>query len=61
MLPTHDGKAVEDAIHVSPAHRIVIVEGAYLWHSLGQWVELRRMLSSLLYVDAGEAVVGAQV
>jgi hypothetical protein len=43
------------------ALQVVVVEGAYLWHSLGQWVELRRMLAGLLYVDAGEAIIGAQV
>lgn len=61
VVPSLNGESFPDAVNISSENTVVVVEGAYIWHSLGQWLELRRMLSGLIYVDAGEAFMGAQV
>lgn len=60
-VPTLAGAPVEGAVSVLPSNQVVVVEGAYLWHNLGDWVELRRTMAGLLYVDQGEGFIGAQV
>ena len=52
---------IEGARRIAAENRVVILEGAYMWHSLGEWVDIRRMLNGLLYVDEGESIMSAQV
>jgi len=50
-------ETVPDAIAITPATRLVVIEGNYLLLDCPGWREVRRLLNEVWYVDAPRAVL----
>ena len=49
--------SIEDAIRVSSAHKLVVVEGNYLLLESSPWHKIKNILSEIWYIDAEEKLL----
>jgi pantothenate kinase len=49
--------SIQDAIEISPAHKLVVIEGNYLLLDTAPWDKIAGLLDEIWFIDAEEALI----